>query len=114
MSGIPDSLISTYRNLAFNVRGGPLTYRRFTSETRNMKTGAVTPAFSNSLIALTLVGATGSIESGTMTFRIRVSDLPEFPPNRQSRIIFRGYDWLIQEYRTDQTQKVCDLMCVRP
>lgn len=113
-AAVNSTTIAGWRALAFKLRGGPLTYRRFVSETRDLKSGAVTPTFSNSIIALTLVSATGSIESGTMSFRIRVSDMPEFPPDRRSRITFRGYDWLVQEYKTDQAQKVVDLMCVRP
>ena len=113
-AAVDTSLIGTWRSLAFKFRGGPLVYRRFVSETRDLKLGTVTPVYNNVLIALTLISATGSVESGTMTFRIRVSDMPEFPPDRRSRITYRGHDWLIQEYMTDQAQKVVDLKCVRP
>jgi hypothetical protein len=114
MSGVPDGLIETWRRVAFNVRGGPLTYRKFVSESRNHKTGSITPTFTNSLIALTLCSVTGSAESATITVRVPYSSLPEYPPSKQSRLVYRGIDWLIQRYTADQSLSVVDLECVRP
>jgi hypothetical protein len=96
------------------VRGGPLTYRRFVSESRNHKTGTVTPTFSNSLIQLALLGVEGSVESGQISVRIPYSALPEFPPDRRSRMVFRGFDWLIQSYRLDQARTQVTFELVRP
>jgi hypothetical protein len=114
MSAVPDGLIQTWRETAYKIRGGPLTYRKFVSESRNHKLGTVTPTYTNSLIQLALIGVEGSVESSQITFRIPYSAMPEYPPDLRSRIVFRGFDWLIRSYKVDTARTQVTINCVRP
>lgn len=111
---IADGTLQAWRQVGFNARGKTITYRRFLSQTTNTKTGAVTPSFSNSGIDKVLVTAVGSGETAQMKFRIRTVDLPEEPPDKRSRIIYKGEEWIILDYKTDQSRLIYDIICKRP
>lgn len=110
---VPQGLVETWRTRGATLRGDPVVYRRFVSESRDLKLGQLSPTFSSSTVEGVLVSGTVGGETAAVRFRFLTDRLPEAPPDKRSRILYQDHDFIILRYETDQTRTVYDLICKR-
>lgn len=101
---IDNTLVASYRDMGFEIRGQAVTYKRSTAQTFDPKTGDISPTYSSTAITYALIGPVVRGEAETRTFQIRHADLPSTPVSQRDVITYDSKDWKVRDYRYSQTK----------
>lgn len=107
MPHLSSTLLASRRQIAFDMRGEEITYKKFSSKHLSTKTGKYIETMTDTTIEQCLYGeldtetikdSGGKYKKGDMAFRIKVADLPENPPSTKSQIECNSIVYRILDY----------------
>ena len=104
---LTNATLKARRTVAFERRGQAVTYKKFSTESLNTKTGGYSVTYVSTSCTRVIVGQVDPHlvkESGgrytyeDLAFRWLVEDLPETPPSKKSRLVLGSQEYEIVGY----------------
>ncbi|OAI53930.1 hypothetical protein AYO47_03855 [Planctomyces sp. SCGC AG-212-M04] len=111
---ISDTYLLEARTLAIQNRGVPITYKKFTSSSPNLKTGDVGPTFEDILVEKALVSGLGKTDQGLVRrVSLLASDIGDGRPSLKDQLLIDGEDYSIFDWAGSQHGSIYSLATIK-
>ena len=114
MGTLTDAQVNTMHDTAFLIRGRAVTYRVPATDSTNTRTGVISRTWTDTALTAVLIGPISTGGTRQRRVRIKVDDIPAFPPEKTHRITIDGDDWNVVSHRENQTTHVTSILVEKP